>query len=229
MKKNKPPVRIARNDPGLAHALSSAEIKKLKLGSGKVFARLSNSMSTSEISRLLRGHFGALLLGEHIARAHGTRAQAYWILLDAVANDSQYPDDLAAVMVKKSKVGVQDVSLPVQLSSHVVARFFQRTLGHGDLRGVALLEQHVRVAIESVAAHTLKIGDDMATATSEGALLWRTLSWHRIAHPVRLRAMTWIAADTAVDPVLKEMMQAAGTTQVVFRVIPASDPLSAPT
>jgi hypothetical protein len=54
-------LRIASNDPGLAHAASRAGIRALADRSAALYRQL-RSKSFDEISRILRRHYGDLLL-----------------------------------------------------------------------------------------------------------------------------------------------------------------------
>jgi hypothetical protein len=211
----KPPIRIAANDPTLAHAMSSAEIETLRRGSAILFTRLDRRMKVGAISKALRAHFGALLLDEQIDRAYGSRAKAqwfvldamsrYWFLNDALGDEFLYPNDLVVGKLVYDRNGLHWKRPPLQLSPHVVARFFQRTQRHSDIRGIALLKRHINTAWEKLVNNeTMKPGDEKATTTAEGAMMWRAIPSR--LNPYLLRAMTWISAETAVDPVLKTSM-----------------------
>lgn len=164
-------------------------------------------MTVGEVSKLLKAHFGSLLIYEKIIRPHGSRAEAHWLVLDAPLTASRYPD-LAVVMVLLDKHGFRTVRLPVAMSWHTVARFFQRTSGHSDLQHIALLNRHVTEALTLLLDRAVQDGDDVATASNEGALLWRAQA-DPGSGPVRLHADTWIGVESAADPALKQAMRAA--------------------
>ncbi len=175
-------------------------------------------LTVSEVSKLLRGHFGPLLIYENIARPHGSRARAQWLVLDAELRPTPGQDDLVVCKVTLDKTGFRTELAPVRVSQHVVARIFQRTLNHGGLRNVALLSGHVAVAIQLVLEGSLAVGDDVSTATADGALLWRALAGRKPG-TVLLRGMTWVA-DMAADPALKRAIRAtraAGADAVIVR------------
>jgi len=216
-----PAVRIARNDPALAHAMAAHELERLDKRSHKVFSSLRDWMTVEQISRLLRNHFGGLVLRDNVIRAHGSRAQAYWLLLDTVdARDSEFVNDLTVLRVGKWKGRIVIGRIPVQVSSHVVARFFQRTLGHSDLQGIALLARHIERGIHLTSDNVVSVGDGVITATPEGALMWRAIPRH-VTEGVRLRATTWIAAETAVDPELLKAMQRSDASTISVALVPA--------
>jgi hypothetical protein len=152
----------------------------------------------------LRLHFGPLVIEENIIRLNGSRAAASWLVLDA-ALDS---DDLVVVPVTLRKGYCSAQESAIGLSSHVIARFYQRTQGNSKLRGVALLGRHIRMMIESLAKEEVLPDDEAITATNEGALLWKSQ-----------RARTWIGAGSAVDPMLKEAMARATDTNVTVCIV----------
>ena len=165
-------LRIAGNDPTLAHAASRAGIVALADRSAALYERLYRK-SVKEIARILRQHYGALLLIEEIGRAGGSRAHATWIVLDGgPAGEDLVPSaHHASICRGYGELTVSNFSL--RLTAHAVARILQRTLHHAEIRSAGpMLLHHVAQASALIEGDTLRRGDRVHTASPEGVLLW---------------------------------------------------------
>ena len=189
-------VRVAPNDPGLAHAVSRAGIGHLADRSAALYQKLHRK-SVKDVSSILRCHFGGLVLIENIGRAIGSRANALWVVLDADRDGEGLVPLRVVVRYARGFGALVVTEYRLRVTLHTVARILQRTLGHGDITAAGpLLLHHLAQAHEIVDAGTLHRGDLVRTASPEGALLWEA---RKIDGKLILRAQTWIAADNADD------------------------------
>jgi len=189
-----PDVRIAGNDPALAHAVARHGIGKLGSRSERLRERL-HGLTDKQAGRVLRAHFGDLLIAENLERLSGTRSCATWVALDAEG------EDLVPVRIVLRRTHHycegSVAALCLRLSSHCMARILQRTLHIGDVRASgSLLAWHIAEASRLIEADAVQVGDTVATASPEGALLWAAYAMPEL----RLHGQTWVAADTADDP-----------------------------
>ena len=162
-------IRIAGNDPTLAHAIAKREVSTLDRRSAKLFDRIVK-MSGKQAHAAIRAHYGDLLLHEDVKRLNGSRQRATWWVLDA----DEGTDDLVVAMILLRMEGdyrTWDAQrMGVSMSHHCVARILQRTVGHDNVRAAGeMLRQHVTVAGNGLITD-MKIGDRYVTASKEGAL-----------------------------------------------------------
>ena len=176
--------------------MSRAGIEALADRSAALYQKLHRK-SVKDVSSILRRHFGDLVLVENIGRAIGSRANALWVVLDA-DRDGEGLVPLRVVVRYARGFGELIVTeYRLRITGHTIARVVQRTLGHGDIKAAGpMLLHHLAQASEMVDGDTLRRGDEVRTASPEGALLWEA---RRIDGKLILRAQTWIAADGADD------------------------------
>jgi len=199
-------IRIAGNDPTLAHAIAKREVATLDRSSARLFERLVK-MSGKQAHAAIHKHYGDLLLHESIKRLNGSRQHATWWVLDA----DEDTDDLVVAMILLRMEGdyrTWDAQrMGVSMSHHCVARVLQRTVGHDSVRAAGeMLAKHVTVAGNGLVTD-MKVGDRYVTASKEGVLLWGAQPG--ATAPCVIRAHTWIARHTAVDPALISLCAAA--------------------
>ena len=201
-------LRIAGNDPGLAHAASRAGIEALANRSAALFARLRGK-GVKDISRILRRHYGELLLVEQIGRAAGSRANGLWLVLDA-DRDGEGLVPLRIVLRYAYGFGSLKVGeYALRLTAHTVARILQRSLHCAGIRAAGpMLLHHLAQASALIDGDALRHGDQVRTASPEGALLWEA---RRIDGKLILCGQTWIAADGADDARLRAACAAWAT------------------
>ena len=194
-------LRVAPNDAGLAHAVSRAGIAALADRSAALYERLQGN-SVKDISRILRRHFGELVLIEDIIRAIGSRANARWLVLDADRDG----EGLAPLRVDVRYAGgygtLNVLEYKLRITRHTIARLVQRTLHHNIIAASGpILLHHLAQAHALVESGGLHYGDQVRTASPEGVLLWEV---RRIDGELLLRAQTWVAAAMAGDERIRE-------------------------
>lgn len=196
-------IRIAGNDPGLAHAVAGRAITTLRDRSKRMHERLFG-MNVGQTARTLRAHFGELLLSENIIRATGSRARAAWVALDAgLADDDLVPIRIGIQMVGARYLGLTCDELRLRITAHTVARVLQRTTHDADIKSAgSILAHHVAQAAALIEGDTLRRGDEVRTASPEGALLWEVQQ--RIDGKLILQGQTWLAADTAAEASIRD-------------------------
>jgi hypothetical protein len=183
-------MQIAANDPGLAHGVSRAAIATMARRSDALYQRLYRK-SVPEISRILRKHFGELLLFEDIGRAVGSRANAVWLVLDGEGNE------LVPLRVGLRRGSLNVGAYRLRISAHCVARILQRTLHHADLKASGpMLLHHLAQASALVEADALRSGDSVQTSSPEGFVLWAPKCREGKS---MLIARTWVSAELATE------------------------------
>jgi hypothetical protein len=193
-------LRVAPNDPTLAHVVARAGIEALADRSAALYERL-HGQSVKDVARILRRHFCDLVLIEDIGRAIGSRANAVWVVLDADRDGEGLVPMRVVVRYAHGFGGLTVTEYRLRITAHTVARVLQRTLGHGDIKAAGpMLLHHLAQAVEQFEAGTLRRSDQVRTASPEGALLWES---RNVDGKLILRGQTWIAADNADDEQLR--------------------------
>ena len=193
-------LRIASNDPALAHGASRRGITTLRDKSVRMHARL-HGLNVKQATKVIRAHYGDLLLSEIFTRESGTRARAQWNALDAdPSGDDLVPVRITIQTINEYRVLTVD-HFRIGITRHTLARILQRTLHHADIRAAGpMLLHHLGQATALIEGDTLRRGDQVRTASPEGVLLWEAR--RRDGKPI-LRAQTWISADGASDERLR--------------------------
>jgi hypothetical protein len=164
-------LRIAPNDAGLARR-GARRHRALADRSAALYARL-HGRSVKEIARILRHHFGELVLVEQIERAVGSRASATWLVLDADRDGEGLVPLRVVLRYARGYGGLRVGEYRLRLTAHMIARILQRTIGTADVRAVGpMVLHHLAQAHELVEAGSLHRGDQVRTASPDGALLW---------------------------------------------------------
>ena len=91
-------LRVAPNDPGLAHGGARFAIAELADRVKDLELRL-NGLQIKHASRLLHQYYGPMMLAEDIVRATGSRARASWVVLDSDG------DVLVALLIRRWNQG----------------------------------------------------------------------------------------------------------------------------
>jgi len=190
-------LRIARNDPALAHAAARGEVRNLRAGTALLIKRLER-MTPKQGAVAVAVHFGPLVLLEQVTRVIGSRPKGRWLVLDAALDGH----DLVLLRIEMDKYGWSVTEGHMRLSSHCVARLAQRTLGTADIRAAAsVLRLHCAAAL--INGRDVIDGGTLFTCTADGALIWRRQA-------PDLYAATWLAADSMADPTLSALCQRSG-------------------
>jgi hypothetical protein len=88
---------------------------------------------------------------------------------------------------------------------HTVARIFQRTLNHAELRAVGeVLYEHISNALQY--CNKQEDPTTFRTVTTEGVVIWKRDEEND------LFAKTWISRETAIEPDLIEAMDAVANS-----------------
>jgi hypothetical protein len=204
------PLRIAANDPGLAHALTRHAVVR---GGERRCDRLLASVgrgtaSVAGLSRVLRRTYGPLLAWEHIARLDGTRAKGEWVILTEDGGGGFVP-----VHVKASRAGLATHELALHFTPHAVARLAQRTIGAADMQRIGpVLVRHLLLVLDFIEKHKLWPAS-FHTATPEGVFLWKH-SEHS-----ELVAGTWLGAAGAADPQVRADCATTDERRGALRVV----------
>jgi hypothetical protein len=188
-------MRVAQNDPSLAHAVARAGIAALADRSTELYAKLDRK-TIKESARILHRHFGELVLVEEITRATGSRASASWVVLDASENgDDLQP--LRVALAYRNGFGSLNVSAyPLLISSHCAARILQRTTNTSDLKTSGpMLLHHLAQAHQLVEAGGLTTTSVAQTSSPLGLILWSPR--RGAGGALLLIARTWISAAMA--------------------------------
>ena len=75
-------VRIAANDPTLAHALTRGAVRAQNARHvAAIEARLADCRNVRQLGRMLRQVFGPRLIDERVPRRDGSRAHGVWLML----------------------------------------------------------------------------------------------------------------------------------------------------
>ncbi len=189
-------LRVAPNDPTLAHVVARAGIGALADRSAALYERL-HGQGVKDAARILRRHFGDLVLVENIGRAIGSRANALWVVLDADRDGEGLVPLRVVVRYARGFGGLTVTEYRLRITAHTVARVLQRTLGRADIKATGpMLLHHLGQAQELVDRDTLRLGDRVQTASSDGMLLWQARA---VDAKLILQAKTWLAADNP-DP-----------------------------
>jgi hypothetical protein len=205
-----PEFNIAANDATLAHAAAYGRIKELRGSTKRLFDRvhaLKGKTAVRDGARMVEDHFGKLVLFRDIDRLRGSRPSARWMVLDANVDGGS---DMVAVLIAVDAYGWCVRDLAIRLASHTVARLMQRTTKHSSLQRFAVVLRHHLLA---VLPQTLSLpeGFTLTTVSGAGALVW-------VPHADGVRGVTWLGADTIVDPTIAEMCREAGDTKIGVRV-----------
>jgi hypothetical protein len=205
-----PEIRIAANDSTLAHAMAYGQIKKLRDETQKLVDRLQSLQGKTRVrqgAKLLREHFGKLLLIEEAIRLKGSRPRGWWLALDASVDGGS---DMVVVLMDVDKDGWQCRDLMLRLSSHAVARLMQRTTGSSCLQRFA---EALRVHIFGVLpmAHRATQAQRITTYGGTGAMVW-------LPYEGGLRATTWLAVESMADESLARLCRKQGMTHLGVRV-----------
>jgi hypothetical protein len=201
-----PSIKVARNDPSLASALTGQALERGASADQRMLLRLTRLNSVAAADKLLRAHFGERLLASTITRATGSRAKAGWTAIDFYENNER---GVLSRFTFSGRDGWSATSAPIYVSRHAFARIVQRTLGHSDLaRACALLYAHVALAFH---AHRCKRTGEFYTVTRDGAVAWKPLATGGFI------AATWISRGVVIDRELRKVMDAAGDDCVELR------------
>ena len=200
--KARPAIRIAANDPTLAHALmrtateqeGEAAMRRLKF-----HLPPAPSMNVSRLSTAINRAFGPLLVSEYIGRRHGDRAHGQWLALTHTRSD-----DLMPLFLCWKKGHLDRALMPYRFTSHAIARLAQRTIGAADMtRAAPVLVRHLLVIFPALWAIEKGREDKgespltrFRTNTNEGAFLWKHEAGYWIAG-------TWIDPQSAADPIIR--------------------------
>jgi hypothetical protein len=209
-----PDVRIAPNDPTLAHAAAYGRIKELRGNTKLLFDHiraLKGKTSIREGVALMKAHFGKLILVEGVIRLKGSRPKARWLVLDANIDGGS---DMVAMIVEINAQGWAIHDLTVRLTSHAVARLMQRTTKSSSMQRFAeTLRYHILAALPL--AYELAEGQTLTTMNGSGALIW-------VPYENGARAMTWLGVESISDPVVAARCRAAGDTKVALHLTNAN-------
>jgi hypothetical protein len=210
----KPPeFTISANDSTLAHAAAFGRIKQLRGDTKRLFDKvhdLDGKTSVRDGAKLVEAHFGKLIVFTDIDRLRGSRPRARWMALDANVDGGS---DMVAILISVDSHGWSVRDLSIRLAAHTVARLMQRTTKHSSLqRFGAVLRDHILAVLPK--ASELEDGYTLTTATGAGALIW-------IPHDdgVRgVRGVTWLGAETIVDPYIATMCHTAADTKIGIHI-----------
>jgi hypothetical protein len=98
----------------------------------------------------------------------------------------------------------------LRITAHTAARILQRTLGHDDVRAIGpMVLHHLAQASHVIEGGTLHRGDQVRTASPEGALLWEA---RNVDGKLILRGQMWVAAGAAHDERLRADCSTWATT-----------------
>jgi hypothetical protein len=184
-------VRIASNDPALGRAMATRGLDALAAQSWRIRAQL-RGLDVKRAAKMLRRHYGPLLLSEHISGADGG-----WVALDSL------DDELIPVRIARRQVGARGVyslaEFRLRISRHAVARVLQRTVHDPDVKLVGRVLAHHVAQASARLDDELRPGDQVTTTSPDGALVWMADSMPTLV----LRARTWLGAETAIDPEIR--------------------------
>jgi hypothetical protein len=192
-------LRVAANDSSLAHGIARAGIDGLAAKSAALYDRLQRK-TPAEISKILRRHFGDLLLLEEIEQRtrQQVKGESLWLVLDADAAG----EELQPVRVVLRRSGfcysLHVAEYRLRFTRHALARLLQRTVNVGNIRATGrLLLDHVAQAGSLVDAGQVRGGDNVQTSTLEGVVLWTAK--RNVAGKLLLIGKTWISSAMATE------------------------------
>lgn len=142
-------IAIARNDPALAHGAAKAAGVQCADTSIRVASVLRKAGSVKAFLAAI-GTLGARVIDVAVARPHGSRAKAYATILEPTRSGIGFT---VVIMEFCGRRGaghfVKGHGVPILLTTHALARVFQRSTGADDINVVAeLLRAHLLIAID---------------------------------------------------------------------------------
>ena len=206
-----------RTTPHLAQGAARHGIGTLRARSDRLRLRL-RGLTVRQAGRLLREHFGDLLIAENILRPTGSRAHGIWVALDAAG------EELAPIRIVIRQGGregsvacCRSGLLRIASREFCSARSTSAMCGRAGRSSRGTSAEAARLIDEG----TVQAGDSVTTSSPEGALLWAAY-----ATPVLgLHGQTWVAADTAADPRFALPVQRADDSDAPGGITFCSSPL----
>ncbi len=213
-------MKVARNDPALAHALTASALHAASEADERFRDEyFSHPRSVGRLSAAIRPHYGDRLLQEDIRRAKGSRARATWYVLEFEVGEKR-----AGVRrwMLDARYGIWPGGYHLYFDWHALARQVQRTVGSADTRAVArLIARHLRSA-EVLYPNLRQIGDEGRTVCRDGAFIWVVEAHCPDCDARATVAKTWISRDLAVEPGLREVFAQIGDgDDTCYCVVPA--------
>ena len=218
-------IKIARNDPRLAHAMAKHELHRIETGHRRAVPAIfrQHTKNLRRAFSALRRAFGDLVLEQTIKRAIGSRAKGEVVLLYAEQGQGSTLI-LIRVQFNARHGGLQlPTTCGVQVNLHAIARVLQRSVGAADIHAAArVVGPHINLAgklLETMLCDEKlpAIGGEIGIASAAGVLLFTVEPAD--GPPVKLLARTWIATDVAVDPQLGAAIAQSLTSPSGFTMI----------
>jgi hypothetical protein len=196
-------MKIARNDPALAHALTRHSVVS---GGARRSQRLDallgrGPVSVAKLSRAIQLAYGPMMVSERIKRLLGSRAAGEWIVLS-------YDEEggIGPAHIRCDRLGLRECPLRLRFMPHALARLAQRTLGVADMTAIApVLAFHLLAVLRHLdpAKHL-----QFRSVSREGVFLWKRDDDVFVAG-------TWISADSAADPEVRRVCEQADSARSV--------------
>lgn len=208
--------RIAPNDPTGAHAVTAGALSIASQALATIVVQLGG-LGLADGDAFLRRVFGRCVIAYSARRIAGPMAHACWQVLIPESVDHAHLIEIE--YDKRRRHGWltpwASRSLGVYVTQHALARCCQRTVGVGDLDEIVpAIEQHVMQAQSLLAQQTVRGGDELQTIDAAGVMLWHACS--TLEEPIALRAGTWLADQTVIDPKLRGLVARAKATHTLL-------------
>ena len=202
-------IAIARNDPALAHGAAKAAGMQCADTSIRVASVLRKAGSVKAFLTAI-GTLGARVIDVAVARPHGSRAKAYATILEPTRSGIGFT---VIVMEFCGRRGaghfVKGHGVPILLTTHALARVFQRSTGDNDVNVVAgLLRAHLLTAIDWIIDHD-ELEDGEIEFVGRGGALCGDVEGGRLI------LKTWMPTE-AINATVRRKLSAAEDITIRF-------------
>ncbi len=197
------PIPISRNDPSLAHAMSTRELTSIAARTERQVEALFECNTPKEFARVIQSTFGDSIIDTTITRARGTRASMSILVVDA-NSDNDFTLGIFRFNARLPAGTRVDFAVPrLVVRHHAVARAMQRTTGSSNIKLVVqLLSRHLKAALTWIVEQNSGLEREISIIGNGGALIGEI---RLIDNEVGLDFATWVDGKTAADREIRDL------------------------
>lgn len=192
-------IRIAPNDPVLAHSMARSVMSRESVRDAQTWTTLCGLRGVKPLRRAITKRYGNRMLIEHVMRESGSRARAIWTVLDFSCErehlwlaDIEYDERTGRTALNWRGVGITE---------HCVARIIQRTVGSATVEAFQpLLLGHLTSALRAIRSSMAIPGERVLTFSLDGCIAWDLMQY---TDGRSIIGKTWISAGLAVEPIIR--------------------------
>lgn len=191
-------LRIAPNDPVLAHALAKRVMTAERARDDATWESIKMLTGVKPLRRAITRRYGNRFLVENVKRENGSRASAVWTVLDFAGEPGQLWLMDIEFDARAGRTAV--VWRGIGVTEHLVARMMQRTIFAATVESLRpLLLAHFALAHIARRNAKTEVGVRVLSFTRDGCIAWD------VAEQPEGRTLigrTWISAGLAVEPIV---------------------------